>query len=192
MLTLQKMWFLPARMDYYIIQNRGYRNKTLPMANSIYVQLLNCDAIHTMNSVLSCHAKFARRTHNSSKKLHIEAVSQYKLPHWIALHISPALKCQSSHRVIQCKRGYTHGDCHHQVQLCTTQHFSQVDHDAAWAAPSLLAPLSTFFLDPLFWGFSSSWFFTTGLNCCKRKNEWNHKVSGQVYWRVKINHTRVC
>ena len=121
-----------------------------------------------------------------SRSRHISFVS------WIALHISPALKCQSSHRVIQCKRGYTHGDCHHQVQLCTTQHFSQVDHDAAWAAPSLLEPLSTFFLDPLFWGFSSSWFFTTGLNCCKRKNEWNHKVSGQVYWRVKINHTRVC
>jgi len=66
-------------MDYNVIvlyKTVDTGTKTLPTANSIYVQLLNCDAIHTMNSVLGCRAKFACRTHNSSKKLHIEAVSQ--------------------------------------------------------------------------------------------------------------------
>jgi hypothetical protein len=47
----------------------------------------------------------------------------------------------------------------------STNNISQEDHDAAWAAPSLLAPLSSFFFDTFFWDASSSWFFTTGLNC---------------------------
>lgn len=145
-----------------------------------------------MNSMLGCSAKFASRTHNSSKKLHTNLCPSR------SLHISLIMNC-SSHFSCTEMSTITYSDTVQErintweiatakIQLCARQHFSQVDHDAAWAAPSLLAPLSNFFLDPLFWGFSSSWFFTTGLNCQKRMNRTIRYIMASIL-KSKTNDT---